>query len=135
MGNDIGEIMNKDDGKIDLRDLDDAFNEREIKKLDDEAKGKNYFIVAVVLTLIYILASTVFYGIFAYRGGDPEIGSTGIFIDLLIIWFIVYLATDNDRGELRWLSVVFGTFLFMGGNLLIKNAFLYPLITHLLGMR
>ncbi|MDF2653117.1 MAG: hypothetical protein K0Q73_8922, partial [Paenibacillus sp.] len=108
--------MDSDKKEINQQELDEAFNLREEKRLENTIQSKNEFVSAIVLTIIYMLGSTFIYGMFFYRGGSTTIGGEGIIIDSIIIGFIIYIATKKENKS-NASEVVFGSLVFICGDI------------------
>lgn len=121
-----------DESKPTLRDLDDAFNEREIKAIESSVKGRSSMIVALILVGIYIFISTIIWGMFFYRGGPIRTGVEGLILDVLVIALIVYATSEDSKDKAT--QVIFGTIICMVIDSVAKNLFLYPFIVKILGM-
>ncbi len=121
------------DDRIDMRELDDAFNKVTEKRIETEREEKNVVGAAILMTIVYSIVTTVIYGMFFYRGGLIEVGVGGYLLDLIVIGFIVYAVT-YEQGKNKPTEIFFGTILLTGGDVLAKSFILYPTIIDILGM-
>ena len=119
--------------ELNLRDFDDAHNEKIIQSIENERNSRTSVAAAAIATTIYMLVNTLFYGMFAYRGGEIEVSVTNFVIDLIVIIFIINASVD-ERDKDRFLSILFGSIMFFAGNYLIKSFILFPLIVNIFDM-